>query len=715
MKKISILLPYKENFSPKYAGAVSLLVNDTNALSKFKNGITVFGSTEYKEKFHGNYQNINFRKFFFESSNIKYTEKFLEYYKKYNYDLVEIHNRPAVFNHIAKQQDKIKIVFYFHNDPLTLRGSISAKQRNYIFERATHLVFVSEWTKERFFKNTNLNMNDPKISVIYPSVNKKNYNKKKKKIILFVGRLNYAKGYDIFCDAIVRILEKYPAWKSYVIGDEPRAKIQVDHPRLSKLGFLEHKKILQHYSEASIAVGCSKWQEPMGRIGFEASSRGCATIVSDRGGLPETVTNGIVLNDVSSDSVFNAIDNFIKNPNYRKKISKLAYDNFKNDLNLTVKKIDRIRNNCLNGSSLNGSLNLKNKIFQKKKRLRILHITNFSERHDGRLFFVSIGQKLSSGFVKLGHSVLNFSDRDLVRTSRFYNLNSRALLNKKLINTVQNYNPDLIVLGHADLIYKDTLEKIKIFNKNIIISQWFEDPLIKNGPDYEKNRDKVIEKLEFIDHTFVTTNPDVLDFKGKNNFFHFFPIPVDTSVERLKAFENPKPIYDVFFAMSHGVNRGVLKLGKLDGREDFINELILKNPGLKFDIYGLNGRQPIWAENFFNTIYKSKMALNLSRGEPKKYYSSNRIASLLGNGLLTFIDKKTKFGDFFNDDEIIFYNNIHDLSEKLDRYAVDDKQRIKIAKKGWLKYHKHFNSQEIANYMIDRSFNFNNKKVIWEK
>ena len=65
MKKISILLPYKENFSPKYAGAVSLLVNDTNSLSKFKKEITVFGSTEYKEKFHGNYKNINFRKFFF--------------------------------------------------------------------------------------------------------------------------------------------------------------------------------------------------------------------------------------------------------------------------------------------------------------------------------------------------------------------------------------------------------------------------------------------------------------------------------------------------------------------------------------------------------------------------------------------------------------------------------------------------------------------------
>ena len=46
------------------------------------------------------------------------------------------------------------------------------------------------------------------------------------------------------------------------------------------------------------------------------------------------------------------------------------------------------------------------------------------------------------------------------------------------------------------------------------------------------------------------------------------------------------------------------------------------------------------------------MGLNLSRGKPTKYYSSNRIASLIGNGLLTFIDKKTQLNDFFNKNEI---------------------------------------------------------------
>ena len=109
------------------------------------------------------------------------------------------------------------------------------------------------------------------------------------------------------------------------------------------------------------------------------------------------------------------------------------------------------------------------------------------------------------------------------------------------------------------------------------------------------------------------------------------------------------------------------------------------------------------------------MALNLSRGVPKKYYSSNRIASLVGNGLLTFIDEKTKFDHFFDNNEIVFYKNINDLSEKIHKLSLDDDLRKKIAKKGWVKYHKFFNSQIVSDYMINKVFGINNKtKTLWE-
>ena len=49
--KISILLPYKENFSPIYAGAVSLFINDTLKIGRYKINTTVYGNTNFKERF----------------------------------------------------------------------------------------------------------------------------------------------------------------------------------------------------------------------------------------------------------------------------------------------------------------------------------------------------------------------------------------------------------------------------------------------------------------------------------------------------------------------------------------------------------------------------------------------------------------------------------------------------------------------------------------
>ena len=59
--KISVLLPYKENFSDEYAGAVSIFINSVNSKSIYKNEIKVYGNTKYKKILSKNYFNsINF-------------------------------------------------------------------------------------------------------------------------------------------------------------------------------------------------------------------------------------------------------------------------------------------------------------------------------------------------------------------------------------------------------------------------------------------------------------------------------------------------------------------------------------------------------------------------------------------------------------------------------------------------------------------------------
>ena len=76
--KISILLPYKENFSPDYPGAVSLFVYETSKISRYKKNIVIFGSTDFKEKFKLKYINIRSRKNPFESQTKHYVNEFIK-------------------------------------------------------------------------------------------------------------------------------------------------------------------------------------------------------------------------------------------------------------------------------------------------------------------------------------------------------------------------------------------------------------------------------------------------------------------------------------------------------------------------------------------------------------------------------------------------------------------------------------------------------------
>ena len=106
------------------------------------------------------------------------------------------------------------------------------------------------------------------------------------------------------------------------------------------------------------------------------------------------------------------------------------------------------------------------------------------------------------------------------------------------------------------------------------------------------------------------------------------PNPCDISFEILENY-NFNNKNDIFFAMSHGVHRGNLKKGKFDDRELFVKKLIKQNENINFDIYGMDGIQPIWSDNFLRKISNSNMALNLSKGKPIKYYSSDRIVQLI--------------------------------------------------------------------------------------
>ena len=699
--KISVLLPYKENYSPTYSGAVSIFIHGVTKYSNYKTNIRIFGNTNLKNKLSKNYINIPLEKKYFKSSTKIYLSNFLQIEEKRKSSIIEIHNRPKYIQSL-KQLKNRKFVLYFHNDPLSLSGSQSVDERISLLNICDKIIFNSNWTKNQFNKDLGkFYQNSTKSIVIHQSTSSKKINlSKKKKIITFIGKLNSSKGYDLFGKAVIKILNKYKEWEAHVFGDEPREKLIFKHPRFLNFGFKEHVDILKHLEKSSISIACSRWEEPFGRTSLEASSRGCAVIISDRGGLKETVTDPIIIKKLNYLNIYKSIKKLIDNKKILKSMQNKCLKNFYLTDKFISKKIDNYREQFF-----------KNHPVSKNKNKKIIHVTNFNLRHNARLFY-NTGRRINNGLVRSFNSVVTLSDRDTVSYEKsIKDITGSNSLNNKLLEMTANFKPDLILFGHADMISSDTVLKIKKFYPNIKFSQWFLDKM--DNKEWLHNKKRFMDKFKLMDCNFCTTDPKSVKLDDKVCFY--IPNPVDKALDNLKIYNNKNFIYDIFFAMSHGVHRGVLKKGKVDFREYFIKKLVNANQNIKFDIYGIDNRQPIWSDEFKNKLQMSKMALNLSQGKPLKFYSSDRIAQLIGNGILTFVEYETKLNKIFSNNEVVFYSDLIDLSKKIKKYSENDSLRIKVSKAGYKKYHKHMNSNIVAKYMIDKIFKHKtNKKYIWE-
>jgi len=150
--KIATVLPYKENYSFEKASAASLWVAEFFKNSKFKKNNFIYGFTNSKNFLTKNYININLKsiKSKIKSSTKEYSQKLIKEINNKKYDIVEIHNRPLILFNLIKEVES-NFIFYFHNDPLSMKGSKRIHERLLILRNCTKIIFVSEWVRNRFF------------------------------------------------------------------------------------------------------------------------------------------------------------------------------------------------------------------------------------------------------------------------------------------------------------------------------------------------------------------------------------------------------------------------------------------------------------------------------------------------------------------------------------------------------------------------------------
>ena len=694
IKNSAIILPLKESFSDKDFGAVSIWVDYYLKNSKRK--------TDYIfcRKLPKNYKYLNKNAIPITVKSKFYTNQ--QYIKNINHEIIkkkitiiEIHNRPEYAFYLIKNNPNLKINLIFHNDPNTIRFSNRSDYKKFLLENCNKVIFVSNWVKKRFFLNLNLNHKN-NVQVIYNFIKPINNFPRKKKIIVFSGKLNVSKGFGIFGNAIIKVLNKYNDWQALVYGNEQRENFNFKHPRLKINNWISHKNLLKVYEKSSISIVNPTWQEPFGRTALESASRGCAVITSKSGGLSETFKNNFVLKNNNKKELISAISKLIDNKALLNKIQRQNFNDVIHNPYLSVKALDALRNKT----------NLLMPFI--KKNFKILHISNFGIKNDHRLFNLSIAKKISNGFIRNGHDVINFDYRN--HNEGFLKQNS---IDNKIISISKNYKPDLILFGHNNSLSRNTLYTLKE-KFNIKIALWYEDHVIKGDPSYRKNLDLIEKNNDLIDNYFITTAPEIIKTKIKKNKINFLPIPVDPNIENGQFYEVNKE-KDLFFALSHGVNYGKLKKNTFDERSKFIDKLIsFSKNKINFNILGLYNEEPKWNYNFLNELMICKTALNLSRGGPSKYCSSNRIATLMGNGVLPFIHKDVQYQDFFDNDEIVTYSTTSDLIEKLIKIK-DNKSLKKRSKNAKKRYFQLFECNIVSDSIINKIFGTKkNFKYYWE-
>ena len=98
--KIATILPYKENYTSSKAQAAAIWVCDFFKYSKFKNSNLIYGNTSGKDFLTKNYVNIKISnlKSKFTSSTKEYCKNITSKIENKNFDIIEIHNRPSIFN-----------------------------------------------------------------------------------------------------------------------------------------------------------------------------------------------------------------------------------------------------------------------------------------------------------------------------------------------------------------------------------------------------------------------------------------------------------------------------------------------------------------------------------------------------------------------------------------------------------------------------------------
>ena len=324
--------------------------------------------------------------------------------------------------------------------------------------------------------------------------------------------------------------------------------------------------------------------------------------------------------------------------------------------------------------------------------MRILHVAHQQLRKYGHVR-VSWAQKLYFGLIRAGHCVQMFSDRDVAAFEAPFGIRAlgESKANQRLLETAESFEPDLILVGHCDSITNDTLIELRRRQPSVIIAGANNDPLF-----VPENYQKIMRRCDVVDVMFVSTGETELHaFSGGRAALRHMPNPVDPSIDVFDASCHDDLPNDLIFCSkaTDNTSRGQLVRFLRDALSD---ELAFRTPG-SF------GEPGVWGRDYERFLSQSKMGLNLNRQEGLHWYSSARMAQMIGNGLLVFTHADARFNQLLPEESVVYFSDRDELLTRIRDFHHDNDKRRHWAANARRFFHQEINSTLYAQYIVEAS------------
>ncbi len=328
--------------------------------------------------------------------------------------------------------------------------------------------------------------------------------------------------------------------------------------------------------------------------------------------------------------------------------------------------------------------------------LRILLVANLDRRRLHATFY-NVDSKLHTGLLRAGHHVIAFSDRDVSReaspllpSSRFGGI---ATMRRRLIQTASHYRPDLVLFGHVDQVDATTMRAIRKGAPEAVLAQFNVDPVFN-----AHSMKRFCARMREVDISFITTaGLGSLSLpERRRGPVHFFPNPVDSSIEVARVFEKARDVlpYDGQFLGTPYGTRG-----------DQIAALLALLPDsyrFRSNAHGLDPRR-LRSIEFLDALAQAACMPNLAHDDTKPVpllYSSDRIAQSLGQGVSVLTATSAGLAGIYDDGTMEFESREH-LVELMTYLWRHDHARRQLGERGWRIAHDRTASPRVAKYLVE--------------